>query len=101
MLKEKEKHPMTLTLDLQPEIESGLLAQAPAKGVSLATYAQEVLARASVDKIAETPAPTTDNPSEAKNLYDLFTPVRGLLTDEEVDLYFSRTPSVSRPVNFE
>lgn len=101
MLKEKEKQPMTLTLDLQPEIESGLLAQAQAKGVSLATYAQEVLARASVDKIAETPAPTTDNPSEAKNLYDLFTPVRGLLTDEEVDLYFSRTPSVSRPVNFE
>ena len=88
---------MTLTLNLQPEIERGLLAQAQAKGVSLTDYAQELLAMASVVKIAETPAPST----EAKNLYELFAPVRGLLTDEEIDLYFSRTPSASRPVNFE
>jgi hypothetical protein len=36
---------MTITLDLQPDIERGLQAQAQAKGVSLAAYAQEVLAR--------------------------------------------------------
>ena len=30
--------PMTLTLDLQPEIERGLLAQAQAKGVPLADH---------------------------------------------------------------
>jgi predicted HicB family RNase H-like nuclease len=36
---------MTITLDLQPEIERGLLAQAQAKGVSLTDYAHEVLAR--------------------------------------------------------
>jgi hypothetical protein len=36
---------MTQTLDLQPEIEPRLLARARAKGVSLATYAQEVLRR--------------------------------------------------------
>ena len=36
---------MTITLNLQPEIERGLQAQANAKGVSLTDYAQEVLAR--------------------------------------------------------
>ena len=36
---------MTLTIDLQPDIERGLLARAQAKGVSLVDFAQEVLAR--------------------------------------------------------
>ena len=92
---------MTLTLDLQPEIERGLLAQAQAKGVSLTEHAQEVLARASVVMIAGTAAAPTGKAAEPKNLYELFAPVRGLFTDEEIDLYFSRTPSASRPVNFE
>jgi hypothetical protein len=90
--------PMTLTLNLQPEIERGLLAQAQAKGVSLTDFAEEVLARASAETPARAPA---DRPEEAKNLYELFAPVRGLLTDEEIDLYFSRSPSASRPVSFE
>jgi hypothetical protein len=33
---------MTITLTLQPEIEKGLLAQAAARGVSLANYLQEI-----------------------------------------------------------
>lgn len=36
---------MTLVIDLQPDIERRLLARAQAKGVSLADFAQEVLAR--------------------------------------------------------
>ena len=36
---------MTLTIDLQPDIERGLLARAQAKEVSLVDFAQEVLAR--------------------------------------------------------
>ena len=36
---------MTITLDLQPEIEKGLLAQAAARGLSLADYLQEIVAR--------------------------------------------------------
>ena len=91
---------MTLTLDLQPEIERSLIAQAQARGVSLIDHAHEILAQASVVKVPETPA-TTGKAAEAKNLYELFTPVRGLLTDEEIDLYFSRTRSASRPVDFE
>lgn len=36
---------MSITIDLQPEIERGLQAQAQAKGVSLAEYVSEIVAR--------------------------------------------------------
>jgi hypothetical protein len=36
---------MTLTIKLDPETERGLLAQAQAKGVSLADYVQDIVAR--------------------------------------------------------
>ena len=91
---------MTLPIDLQPELERSLIAQARARGVSLSEHACEILARASVVTIPETREATGKAP-EAKNLYELFAPVRGLLTDQEIDFYFSRTPSVSRPVDFE
>ncbi|HTU44870.1 MAG TPA: hypothetical protein VMF91_07400 [Bryobacteraceae bacterium] len=39
--------------------------------------------------------------SDAKNLVELFEPVRGLLTDEEIDVMFSRNPSAGRPVDLE
>jgi hypothetical protein len=46
--------------------------------------------------------PTDDEPraAQAANLMELFGPIRGLLTDEEVDTLFSRNPSVGRPVDF-
>ena len=71
---------MTLTIDLQPEIESSLIAQAKARGVSLSDHAREILARASAVTIPETREATSKAP-EARNLYELFAPVRGLLTD--------------------
>jgi hypothetical protein len=86
---------MTITLDLQPDIERGLLAQAQAKGVSLAVFAQEVLAR---EANAVPPSRLTGT---GQDLIDACAKVRGLLTDEEVDTLFSRTPSFSRPVDFE
>ncbi len=87
---------MTITLDLQPDIERGLLAQAQAKGVSLAAFAQEVLAREA--KAAQPhPRPT----GTGQDLIDACAKVRGLLTDEEVETLFSRTPSFSRTVDFE
>ena len=36
---------MTVTLDLSPEIEKGLLAQARERGISLGDYLQEIVAR--------------------------------------------------------
>ena len=45
-------------------------------------------------------APTSAEPgSDASNLVELFAPIRGLLTDEEVDTLFSRNPSPGRPVD--
>jgi hypothetical protein len=90
---------MTLTIQLQPEIERRLSERAQAKGVSLTDFAQEVLARESTSIAA---ADTSESPaSKPDNLYNLFAPVRGILTDEEVDTYFTRTASSSRPVDFE
>jgi hypothetical protein len=37
--------------------------------------------------------------ANATNLMELFEPVRGLLTDEEVDTLFRRNPSTGRPVD--
>ena len=36
---------------------------------------------------------------EAKNLFELFAPVRGLLSDEEIDTLFARNRSLGRPVD--
>jgi len=36
---------------------------------------------------------------KASNLMELFEPIRGLLTDEEVDTLFSRNPSTGRLVD--
>ena len=37
--------------------------------------------------------------AEPANLVELFEPVRGLLTDEEIDTLFSRDRSPSRPID--
>ena len=45
---------MSIIIDLQPEIERGLLAQAHARGISLADYVKEIVARE-----AKIPEPST------------------------------------------
>jgi len=87
---------VTITLDLQPDIEGGLLAQAQAKGISLAAFVQEVLAREA--KAVQQPPRRTGTDQD---LIDACAKVRGVLTDEEVDTLFRRTPSFIRPVDFE
>lgn len=76
---------MTLTLNLQPDIERDLLAQARDKGVSLAEYAQEILTRE-----AKPQKPRAD--SEAKNLVELFegSPFKGLNMEFERDKDYGR-----------
>ena len=93
---EESGQAMTITLDLQPEIERGLLAQAQAKGLSLADFVREVVAREA--KRGETGTALASRTGQ--ELIDACARVRGLLTDEEVDSLFSRTPSTSRPVDF-
>lgn len=87
---------MTVTLTLQPEIEKGLLAQAAARGISLADYLQEIVARQ-----AQASTEPLQPPRTGQDLINACAKVRGLLTDEEVDTLFSRVPSFSRPVDLE
>jgi len=88
---------MTITLDLAPDVEQGLLVQARAKGVSITDFVEEIVKRQASQPAVSSPAPA----SQAENLYDLFDPVRGLLTDEEVETLFARNRSLGRPVDFE
>jgi hypothetical protein len=107
---------MTITVDVRPEVETELIRQAAAQGRTLEAHAATLLEDA-VHLQAE-PAPVrtgqslpacakvrrllTDEQSraaQAANLMELFEPVRGLLTDKEVDTLFSRNPSLGRPVD--
>ena len=84
---------MTITLDLKPDVERGLLAQAQAKGVSLSEYVQEIVTRQA--------KPVEHASGTGQELLDIGARVRGLLTDEEVDSIFARNHSASRPVDLE
>lgn len=86
---------MTITLDIRPEVEKGLRAQAMARGVSLTDYVNEIVIR----EAHVSPEPPRQRTGQ--ELVDVCAKVRGLLTDEEVDTLFSRTPSFGRPVDFE
>jgi hypothetical protein len=84
---------MTIQLDLQPDVERGLLAQARLHGMTLQEYIQQIVTRE-----AHRP-PTASASRPAANLVELSEPVRGLLTDEEVDTLFRRDSSISRPID--
>ena len=75
---------MIVKLELTPETEAGLLAQAQACGLSLENYVTQLLQRVAAPKKAF---------AGEKNLVELFAPLRGL------DLDFSRNPSTGRPVD--
>lgn len=87
---------MTITLNLAPDIEQGLLAQAQDKGVSITDYVEEIIER----QARQAARMSIAEKRNGQLLIDAFAKVRGLLTAEEVDSLFSRTPSTSRPVNF-
>jgi len=75
---------VTVKLELKPEIEAALLAQAHARGLSLEAYLDQVLRNAT----------TAKRPAGRKSLAQLFaeSPLKGL------DLSFDRNPDVGRPV---
>jgi hypothetical protein len=87
---------MTITLDLQPEIETGLLAQATARGVSLADYVKEIVVREAHASPETAPRHTgqdsidacgkvSSKPAPAMDMVELFAPLRGLNIDFERD----------------
>lgn len=91
---------MTITLDIAPEIELGLLAQAQHNGLSLQDYILKIVTReVQTPETISPPSAAKGRAAQAANLVELFEPVRGLLTDEEIDVVFSRNSSTGRPVD--
>jgi hypothetical protein len=76
---------MTLTINLHPETERGLLAQARAKGISPADLIEEIVAR-------EVKSGDSPSGADAKNLVELFenSPFKGLSMTFERDQDYGR-----------
>ena len=76
---------MTLTIDLEPEIERSLAARAEAKGVSLSDFVGEIVAR-------EAGQQKPSASSSARNLAELFdnSPFKGLNMEFERDKDYGR-----------
>jgi hypothetical protein len=109
---------MTITVDIRPEVQAELARQAAAHGRALEAHAATLLEdaahvpvqrtpqgtlRETIDTSAGGPGLLIDEESraaQAANLMELFEPIRGLLTDDEVDTLFRRNPSAGRPVDF-
>jgi hypothetical protein len=66
---------MTITLDIRPEIEVELARQAAAHGLGIGAYAASLL-----EEAAHLPASSVrlSLPAEAKDMVELFAPLRGL-----------------------
>ncbi|MEP7363024.1 MAG: hypothetical protein ABI972_07205 [Acidobacteriota bacterium] len=75
---------MSIILDLEPEIEPGLLALAEANSLSLAGYVHEIREREIGAGASAEPDPARNGPL-AGSLFEMFAPVHGLLTDEEAN----------------
>ena len=109
---------MVIVVDVRPEVEAELSRQAAAHGRALEAHAATLLENAAHLSRQQTPLPTgqevidasssvrgslrdeESRAAQAVNLMELFKPIRGLLTDAEVDTLFSRNPSFGRPVDF-
>jgi len=91
----------TITVDIPPEVEAELTRQAAAHGRALEVHAATLLRDAAHVPVRDKPRRMDEEPraAQAANLIELFEPIRGLLTDEEVDTLFSRNPSAGRPVD--
>ena len=73
---------MTITLEIQPEIERGLLARAQARGISMTAFVEEIVAREA-------------HLGTGQELIDVCARVRGLADDLDI----SRNPSSGRAVD--
>ncbi len=85
---------MNITVDIKPEVKAELARQAAAQGRAVEAYAATLL-----EEAAHVEASPGNHATQApaKDLVELFAPVRGLFADGELD--FSRNPSTSRPID--
>jgi hypothetical protein len=79
---------MTITVEIRPEVQSELARQAASQGRPVEAYAASLLEEA-------VHLPTAHPAPPARDMVELFAPVRGLFADGELD--FSRDPSTGRP----
>ncbi len=96
--------PMTITLDIKPEVQAELERQAAVQGRPVEVFAAALLEGAVNPLFGRPPSVATDEATQpergtGQSLIDAFAEVRGLLSDEEVDRLFSRNPSGARPVD--
>ena len=93
---------MTITLDIKPEVQAELTRQAIAQGRAIEAVAAALLEEA-VHPVAALPTASAEasppGHGTGQALIDAFAEIRGLLTDEEIDRMFTRSPSTARPVD--
>ena len=83
---------MVISLNLNPDIERGLLAKAQSKGISLSEFVEEIVMRE-----ARNFEKSSDRMGQ--ELLDIGARVRGLLTDDEVDSFFARNSLLNPTVD--
>src|ERR1035437_2598823 len=81
--------PMTITVDIRPEVQSELARQAAMRGSPVATYAASLL-----EEAVHIPTDVSA-PARSRSLREVFEAVRGLADDVD----FSRQPTTDRPVD--
>jgi hypothetical protein len=86
---------VSITIELQPEVELGLIAQAKERGLSLVDFVHDIVVR---EAHVAPPSPVVRT---GQDLIDACAKVRGLLTDEEIDTLFARNRSGARSVDLE
>jgi len=85
----KRELAMTVTLNLPPDVEAGLLAQARSEGLAVADYVQNLVRK----EIAATVHAGAQPVGKRKRLSELFAVLQG------VDIDLTRNPSMGRAVN--
>jgi hypothetical protein len=84
---------MNITINIRPEVQAELARQAAAQDRAIEAVAADLL-----EEAVHLPEALTAGTS-ARDLKELFEPVRGLLTNDEIDTIFRRNPSTARPID--
>lgn len=72
--------PVTITLDIRPEVQDELARQAAEQGLGIGAYAVGLL-----EEAAQAASAKTSSRAEARDMVELFAPLRGLNLDFERD----------------
>ncbi len=75
-----QRCPVTLTLEIKPEVEEALARRAATQGLEMTEYALSLL-----EEAAELPADGNSSGSSAIDLIELFAPLRGLNLERDPD----------------